>query len=128
MAKKRTSGITLDVGKPIIWYPGLSRFFETQKLKNGIAKDAAILYSCLDYWQDKSTVLENGFIYKYVEQLEKETGLVKSRQFTCRQFLKKINWLEEKTVKINGRNVIAFRTKYNLTTRAEKTINSELKN
>jgi hypothetical protein len=127
---KRKSGIQVEVGRPIIYYPGLKRYFEKIGIKSGLAKDAAILYSSLDFWQDKGD-RKDGFVYKYVKQIEKETGISKTQQWRCRQFLKEIEWLEEKIITdYNNQEVIAFKIKYVLTTsavNAELTIEESLK-
>lgn len=117
--KKRKSGITLDVGKPVLYYPGLRKYFEANGAKNGIARDAAIFYGNLNFWQDRGS-REDGFVYKYIAQLEKETGLSKYQQFQCRSFLKELGWIEEKKViDNNNQEIVAFMTKYSLTTKAE---------
>lgn len=74
-----------DVGRPVVYYPRLARFFGSI--------NASILFSQLAYWQDRTNSPIG--IYKTAEELEEETGLSYREQVTARKHLASKGYLIE---------------------------------
>ena len=74
-----------DVGRPLAYYPRLSRFFGSV--------NASIFFSQLAYWQDRT---DNPMgVYKTAEEWEDETGLSYREQVTARKHLTEQSFLVE---------------------------------
>jgi hypothetical protein len=79
-------------GRSVAYYPSLAR-------KVGGVK-AAVMICQLLYWNGDATVQKNdGWFYKSIEDMEKETGLTKVEQQTARKELESIGVIE---IKLKG--------------------------
>lgn len=111
----KTSDAVLALTRVVRYYPELRHLFIKLGANDSLAMNCALLYSHVDYWNDKGSILEDGFIYKYVDDIERETGLKKNTQWRCRTFLRSKGWLEEKPVVVNKQKIVAFKLKYRTT-------------
>lgn len=73
--------------KPIAYNPGLAIIFNST--------NAGILLSQLLYWHGKGK-LPNGWIFKTIEEMYKETGLTRDQQDTAIKICKNLGILETK--------------------------------
>jgi hypothetical protein len=74
----RAADVLRELGRPIAYYPFLSRYL------GGV--NASVFFCQIFYWQDKATS-ELG-VHKTVEELEEETGLSYEEQRSARRALK----------------------------------------
>ena len=65
-----------QLGKVVVYYPALARFFGSV--------NAAIFFAQLWYWQERS---DHGYVWKTAAEIEEETGLSYREQHTARQVL-----------------------------------------
>lgn len=82
-------------GNPVVIHPALRSIV-------GDSLEALILLGYLSYWQSHSN--DDGWIYKTMDNLEKETGLTKKEQRIARKRLVVIGFLEEKRKGIPPKN------------------------
>ena len=82
-----------DLGRPVVFYPRLGRFFGSN--------NAAILFSHLSYWQDRTENPDG--VYKPSKELEEGTGLTRNEQAGARKILVSRGYLHEKNDRQNHR-------------------------
>ena len=74
-----------DIGRPVVFYPKLGRFFGSN--------NAAILFAQLSYWLERTDCAEG--VYKTAAEWTEETGLSVQEQRTARAQLKSKGYLSE---------------------------------
>ena len=77
------------------------------------SQNAAIFYQrILDvvcYFEERSILRKDGFVYKAHDELTKETGLSRQQQRSARRLLVKEGWLEEKVHRANGHPTVHYK-------------------
>jgi len=76
-----------EVGRPVAYYPKLSKFAGSVK--------AAIFLCQFIYWEGKQMDKETRWIFKTQREIQEETGLSRYEQEGARGELKKRGYLEE---------------------------------
>ena len=74
-----------DIGRPVVFYPKLGRFFGSN--------NAAIFFAQLSYWLERTDCAEG--VYKTAAEWTEETGLSVQEQRTARAQLKSKGYLSE---------------------------------
>jgi hypothetical protein len=87
------SQVITKLGRPIAYYPSLSE---------AIGSNTAGIFLCqMLYWHDRSQ--NDGWVYKTMEEIKKETGLSRKEQISARKLLTSLGLLEENYERLKHR-------------------------